>query len=80
MTVRLLPQGSPAGPGLPSPRPSPWAFAYMVSFILHDPVSSTVMSAHLGDTILLEFFHHDRGPTPSWGSSGPGPSQTERLR
>lgn len=62
MTIRLLPQGCPVGPGLASPRSSPWAFAYMVSSILHDPVSSTVMSAHLGDTVLLEFFHHDGGP------------------
>lgn len=64
MMIRLLPQGCPVGPGLASPRPSPWAFAYMVSFILHDPVSSTVTSARLGDTVLLEFFHHDGGPTP----------------
>lgn len=55
MIIRLLPQGCPVVPGLASPRPSPWAFAYMVCFILNDSVSSTVMSAHLGDTVLLEF-------------------------
>lgn len=64
MTIRLLPQGCPVVPGLAFPGPSPWAFAYTVSFILHDPASSTVMSAHLGDTVLLEFSHHDGGPTP----------------